>query len=903
MVPIKEAQFMTKRIISLILILVFIFAITANASIYEEKTVTTLTKGVTLTHLKQFTVNGWQNINVIEADLNEEYITLDVLTPKDGIDSLENVKAMAQNNNTVAAINSDFFSWSGSTGKQGSSIGTLIKNSKLLSSAYETNDTCATLSITDKNSVFIDFVTTDITVTAPSGESAKIKHLNKYDSLEQICIYTSDFKKITPGSMNNILEMVIEDGVVTEMRREMEGVEVPEDGYVIRHLPEYDPFLTDNFQVGDKIEIDIKTSLDLSKIKSAVGGGTKLVENGKPAKITHNISGVNPRTAAGTDQTGNIVYLVTVDGRQSNAKGMTLEQLTEFLINYGIYNAINFDGGGSTTMVAKKDGIQTVINAPSQQSLRAVANGLGIYSLAPKGAFSSFDINIDESVMLSGTSKEFSIGSCYDDYHNVIDVDKASVIWSVDDEYGYFENNIFYATKPAENIEISAQIGNVTEKSYITVYGPPARISVTPSHFNKKDITESDFSVTGYDEKGYKAKIHPKDIKVANVSNTETGSKKITVNNATCFISYSNENTQNFEQKNFSHRVYPAEYTSGSAEITSYLSKSKNNSAKLSFDFTNNETVTKASYLVFDSPIKINERKYAGVWLYSPGPMLHTVKAQLRTADNELITVTLCDKINFSGWKYLSTIIPENAETLNSLYIVQNNTNEKTKGFVLFDDLSLYNSGNIDFAELKDDYVPSDKPKTDDMTFLVTGKIATGNTLLTKVLNSKIKSALQNESAFKCFSLDNVTFDGLDVITIDGYSSFNEKGNLFINLNNSDGYLSKAQFEKFAKDIRSQNYKNLFVFMNEDFSFMSDSTELSVLKSLLAEASKTKSVFAFFSSDCDNMYKEDNVNYIGVKGVNISSAYNVSERKDTFTYIKTVITDSGVKINFENFIE
>ncbi len=894
---------MFKRILSLILIFVFILALTANAAIYEEKKVTTLTKGVTLTHLKQFTPDGWQNINIIEADLNEKYIEVDVLIPSEGIDSLETVKLMAEKNNTVAAVNGDFFSWSGTSGKQGSSIGTLVKDSTLLSSSYEIADTCATLSITEENSVLIDFVTTDITVTAPNGESAKIKHLNKYDSLAEICIYTSDFKEITPGSMNNILEMVIEDGIVKEMRQEMEGVEVPENGYVLRHLPEFDPFLTDNFKVGDEIKIDIKTSLDLSKIKSAIGGGTKLVENGKPARITHNISGVNPRTVAGTDKSGNILYLITVDGRQNNAKGMTLEQLTDFLINNGIYNAINFDGGGSTTMVTKKDGVQSVINYPSQNSLRPVANALGIFSSAPKGTFASFDIKTDEWVMLCNTSKEFLIGSCYDNYHNTIDADTSDVIWSVDGNYGYFDKNVFYATRSGQNIEITATTGNITEKRYITVYGEPVRISAYPSHFNKADIKSTDFSVTGYDENGYKAKISAKDIKLSDVTNGETGSKKVTVQKATCLISYSNADTRNFEKQNFSHRTYPSDYAFGNAEITPYLSRSGNNSAKLSFDFTNSELVTKASYLVFDSPLETGEKENAGVWFYSPGPSRHAVKAQLRSADNELITITLCENVDFSGWKYLNAKIPENAATLNTLYVVQNNTSERTKGFVLFDDLSFYNSGGIDFSELKDEYVPSDKQQSGYMTFLVTGKIATGNTLLTKVLNSKTKSVLKNENASYCFSLDNVTFDNFSVITIDGYKSFSEKGNLFINLNNSDGYLSNAQFEKLSKDIRTQSYSNLFVFMNEDFSFMTDTSELMVLKSLLSEAAQSKPVFAFFSSDSDNMYKEAGVNYIGVKGINNASAYNVAEHKDKLTYVKTDIYENGVKINFENFID
>ncbi|UKI38697.1 MAG: phosphodiester glycosidase family protein [Clostridiales bacterium] len=66
------------------------------------------------------------------------------------------------------------------------------------------------------------------------------------------------------------------------------------------------------------------------------------------------MAGLNPRTALGLDKDGKTLYLITVDGRQADSIGVSLAELSEILINNGIYNAINLDGGGSTTMVAKK---------------------------------------------------------------------------------------------------------------------------------------------------------------------------------------------------------------------------------------------------------------------------------------------------------------------------------------------------------------------------------------------------------------------------------------------------------------------------------------------------------------------------------------------------------------------
>lgn len=69
----------------------------------------------------------------------------------------------------------------------------------------------------------------------------------------------------------------------------------------------------------------------------------------------------HPRTAIGTDKKGN-VYLVVVDGRsKGNAEGVTIAELTEICEWLGMRDAINLDGGSSSTMWSEKDG---VINYP-----------------------------------------------------------------------------------------------------------------------------------------------------------------------------------------------------------------------------------------------------------------------------------------------------------------------------------------------------------------------------------------------------------------------------------------------------------------------------------------------------------------------------------------------------------
>ncbi len=63
------------------------------------------------------------------------------------------------------------------------------------------------------------------------------------------------------------------------------------------------------------------------------------------------------------------MYFAVVDGRSSASVGMTLVELQHYLSRLGLVNAINLDGGGSSTMVLQ----QSVMNSPSDGRERSVA--------------------------------------------------------------------------------------------------------------------------------------------------------------------------------------------------------------------------------------------------------------------------------------------------------------------------------------------------------------------------------------------------------------------------------------------------------------------------------------------------------------------------------------------------
>lgn len=95
---------------------------------------------------------------------------------------------------------------------------------------------------------------------------------------------------------------------------------------------------------------------------------------------------LHPRTAAGVNRASTKLVLVVVDGRQPGySEGATLQEIARIMRQYGAWDAINLDGGGSSTLVAAdENGEPAVLNSPIQQGIpgnqRPVGNHLGIFA-------------------------------------------------------------------------------------------------------------------------------------------------------------------------------------------------------------------------------------------------------------------------------------------------------------------------------------------------------------------------------------------------------------------------------------------------------------------------------------------------------------------------------------------
>lgn len=108
------------------------------------------------------------------------------------------------------------------------------------------------------------------------------------------------------------------------------------------------------------------------------GFGALLVDG----RNTGNDKDIEPRSAVGVSSDQKYLILMTVDGRQTGySEGATTAETAEWIRRFGAHNALNLDGGSSTTLVIEgPDGKPHLLNSPSGKYERWVANHLGVFA-------------------------------------------------------------------------------------------------------------------------------------------------------------------------------------------------------------------------------------------------------------------------------------------------------------------------------------------------------------------------------------------------------------------------------------------------------------------------------------------------------------------------------------------
>lgn len=236
------------------------------------------------------------------------------------------------------------------------------------------------------------------------GRSIPLTSVNSERRGGEAVLYTGGHLSTTTGVSQYATEIVVTNtnksakkfsfsdrivGTVSEIRRLGEGANatIPADGFVISANGGALAESLAGVAVGDEIVVEATINDTWKDAEFMMATGPTLLRNGQ-VSISMNETGSfatsrHPRSAVGISSDGTRLFLVTIDGRQSGySQGATMRELAEYMRSIGAYQAINLDGGGSTTMVARLPYFEqaTVVNRPSDNRERSVPNTLQVIS-------------------------------------------------------------------------------------------------------------------------------------------------------------------------------------------------------------------------------------------------------------------------------------------------------------------------------------------------------------------------------------------------------------------------------------------------------------------------------------------------------------------------------------------
>ncbi|MDQ6787339.1 MAG: phosphodiester glycosidase family protein [Acidobacteriota bacterium] len=305
--------------------------------------------------------------------LNLTKVRLDVVHAMDAAIGTETVSSIATRHSAIAAINAGFFRLDKSI-FAGDAAGVLMIDGKLLSESVNNRIALIVNNFSDKTEVFINRLSVSQTVSI-GNKTFEVTGINRQRGENDLVIYTPEFHFTTLTDKKGI-EIVVHGNKILKALNDTGSIEIPSYSFVISASGKFREQLSEvaHRNVGVTLgrqwnNLDSKISFDTLISGDVVGGVPQLIKNGKiditweqekTSKVfveTH-----HPRTAVAKLKDGKFL-MVTVDGRSEASGGISLLDLAAFLLEMGATDAMNLDGGGSTTMFLNGK----VVNHPSDK--------------------------------------------------------------------------------------------------------------------------------------------------------------------------------------------------------------------------------------------------------------------------------------------------------------------------------------------------------------------------------------------------------------------------------------------------------------------------------------------------------------------------------------------------------
>ncbi|RQW92635.1 phosphodiester glycosidase family protein [Micromonospora globispora] len=661
------------------------------------KTVRPVAPGLDLTSFDRYDADGWLRADALTADLSGgvsvDYVNSGAVTRD------EPLRAAVDRSRAVAAVNGDFFDINNSGAAQG--VG--IRSGELIQSPVAGHTNAA--AITAEGLGRIIQVGFEGTATLPAGPVAEVA---------------------VSGGRVAVVATTAGDGPIPAGTTVLLGRDAGADALAA-------------LRPGDPVDLTWQPkSSDGGTLRSAVGGGNVLVRDGMVQTVADPT--LAPRTSVGFSADGRRLIMLTVDGRQVDSRGVTQTEMGRMMVELGAYTALNLDGGGSSTLLAREPGAVAVQveNSPSDGTERPVPNGLAIYAPQGSGRLTGYwlETATDPTAapgvapvrggrpdrVFPGLTRRLTAAG-YDETYGPAAGEpqwraNPAAQGKVDDD------GVFRAGAPGRST-VTAWRDEASGTLDLAVLAPLARIDSTVDRvgLNKPGDTGL-FGVVGYDAEGNTAPIEPADLKLeyddkllavtptadGNLSVKalgESGSALVTVHvgNFTTVLpvtvgltdvsiaTFDDAASWTFSQARASGSVAPAPGHTGTG-------------LKLSYDFSQS-TGTRAAYADPPAWIEVPGQPQAfGMWIYGNGkgewPSLHLHDAQ------DTQHVLRGPYITWTGWRYVEFTVPAGVQypvRVRRFYVAETNPAAQYTSETVIDDLVAKVPPTVE--------APAEAPRTD----------------------------------------------------------------------------------------------------------------------------------------------------------------------------------------------
>ncbi len=327
--------------------------------------------------------DGPFTLQILEVDPKNPAVNILPARAHDRAIGRETVSSMARRLGAAAAVTGGYFITAGPYA--GGSSGVCFWNGEAIASPDSSTPRTALVFCSEKDDVErLEFepVGFSAQVRSSTGGTAAVTGLHRVRGSDDLIVYRPLMGERTLTYASGVEAQVDSQGTVVAWEEGKGNMAIPRDGYVLSGSGSGAEWLRAHARPGARITLDLQAKASSCTPTDITGGGPRLVRAGRVdlgrEAFAHELVR-HPRTAVAVTNSGSLLF-VTLDGRQPDSVGMTLREMAAMLIELGARDAMNLDGGGSTTMVVR----DSVRNSPSDGAERAVSDAILIYSFGSK---------------------------------------------------------------------------------------------------------------------------------------------------------------------------------------------------------------------------------------------------------------------------------------------------------------------------------------------------------------------------------------------------------------------------------------------------------------------------------------------------------------------------------------